>query len=397
MIKRLIVENYKSIETLDVEFGRVTAFVGSNSSGKSNIVDALRFLRDAVRLGLDRAISDRHGIDSIRRWSPKKPYQIKISVEFEGIGYSEEEFSGEYGLVIGSSKSEGTFSVLSEHGNFLSYDYISEEEGSDEISFENARIYFDRKSDGRISGSFNRNIIGSKDTELESDEIFLSSLIGRIAFEQICDLLYNLEVYSVYPNTLRQPETPSNDPILSSHGGNFCSVFKRLRKSAAGKRRVRDITDAMRLILGNLDEIRIQSVGGYLTPMFRVKEDNEAGHDFNVSQISDGTLRVLGLLLALYQSPRPDIIALEEPELTVNPGVLRMLVESIREASEASQIILTTHSPELVDMLNPEEVRAVELEGGKTIVNPVAQSQLRAVKENLFTLGQIMVSEGISG
>jgi predicted ATPase len=153
----------------------------------------------------------------------------------------------------------------------------------------------------------------------------------------------------------------------------------------------------MRLILGNLDEIRIQSVGGYLTPMFRVKEDNEAGHDFNVSQISDGTLRVLGLLLALYQSPRPDIIALEEPELTVNPGVLRMLVESIREASEASQIILTTHSPELVDMLNPEEVRAVELEGGKTIVNPVAQSQLRAVKENLFTLGQIMVSEGISG
>ena len=74
----------------------------------------------------------------------------------------------------------------------------------------------------------------------------------------------------------------------------------------------------------------MQLIGGFLAPVFEVQEGENAQHEFNVSQISDGTLRMLGLLTALYHPNRPQVIALEEPEQTVNPGVLLILADAIK-------------------------------------------------------------------
>ena len=81
MFKRISVSHFKSIEHLNLELRQVNILVGTNGCGKSNIVDVIRFVRDAVHNGLDRAISDRHGIDSIRQWSPTRPYRVLIEIE----------------------------------------------------------------------------------------------------------------------------------------------------------------------------------------------------------------------------------------------------------------------------------------------------------------------------
>ncbi|MBF0374731.1 MAG: ATP-binding protein [Alphaproteobacteria bacterium] len=122
---------------------------------------------------------------------------------------------------------------------------------------------------------------------------------------------------------------------------------------------------------------------------------------FNVDQMSDGTLRVLGLLVALYQQPAPATIALEEPEQTVHPGVLRVLAEAIEEVSDTRQILVTTHSPDLLDRFDPAQmskrVIAVEMENGVTTAKPLNAAQIEAVRSNLFTLGQLMSIEGLHG
>src|SRR3546814_4878669 len=94
MIKNITVNHFKSLESCSIDFEDVTVFVGPNSAGKSNVVDAIRFVTDALKNGLDRAVSDRHGINSIKQWSPTRPYQVSISLNVE-----EGSDSGRYSFV----------------------------------------------------------------------------------------------------------------------------------------------------------------------------------------------------------------------------------------------------------------------------------------------------------
>ena len=126
-------------------------------------------------------------------------------------------------------------------------------------------------------------------------------------------------------------------------------------------------------------------------------EEEKRTYNFNVTQMSDGTLRVLGLLVALYQDPRSGVIALEEPELTIHPGMLPLITDSITEISDRTQVLVTTHSPELIDRFDPSQIIAVELEKGITSARPLNAAQVNAVKEKLFSLGELMSVEGLHG
>jgi predicted ATPase len=168
-----------------------------------------------------------------------------------------------------------------------------------------------------------------------------------------------------------------------------------MRRSARGGEALNQITDAMQAIMPNLERISVLSVGGFLVPQFHIIEPSGKKHIFNVSQLSDGSLRVLGLLTALYQVPKPSIIALEEPEQTVNPGVLTVLADSIKEVSRRSQILVTTHSPNLLDQFSAEVVKTVEYTNGRTRVDTINTNQMQIVRDRLFTLGELLVSEGL--
>jgi hypothetical protein len=168
-----------------------------------------------------------------------------------------------------------------------------------------------------------------------------------------------------------------------------------MRKSKRGVEALGLVTEALKSIHPGLERISILSVGGYLVPQFHMLEPSGKRHVFNVSQMWDGTLRVLGLLVALYQEPRPAVIALEEPEQTVNPAILSVIADAIKEVSKRSQILVTTHSPHLLDQFDASEVRSVELHDGRTVVGPVIALQIDAVRERLFSLGELLVSEGL--
>jgi hypothetical protein len=113
--------------------------------------------------------------------------------------------------------------------------------------------------------------------------------------------------------------------------------------------------------------------------------------------MSDGTLRVLGLLLAIYQQPSPPLIVLEEPESTVHPAATDILMDVFKmdvfkEGSRRSQLLLTTHSPDILDSdkVTEDELRVVSATNGRTLISPLGPVSREAVRRRLYTPGDLM-------
>jgi predicted ATPase len=378
MINRLRIEHYKSIERAELNLGSLTILVGPNGSGKSNIVDAVRFIRDSVIFGLDRSIADRHGIDSIRQWSPSRPYVMILRVDIEsdyGHGYL-------------------TFSLESKSGTHV----VKKEEGYWDFNniIQKPMAFYSRNAKGLVE--MRMGFDDPKTIEIDrTDELFLSQFEAQ-PFRFLASAIGNMEAYSIYPNILRTPQKPSSESRLYANGENLTSIYKQLAssKKQSHLRARSEILSSMRLVMPSLDSIRIQSLGGLMVPAFRVRESSGKTHDFNVSQISDGTLRILGLLVALYQPAVPYTLAMEEPEQTINPGVLSILAEAIVEVSSKTQMLVTTHSPDFLDKFSdPSVVYSVNMIDGITRAGPINESQLHAVRDHLFSLGELMAIEGL--
>ena len=410
MIKYIRIEHYKSLDNIELELSPVTVLVGANGTGKSNFIDAVRFMKDAVQFDLDRAVSDRYGIDSIRQWSPRRPYNLKIEL---GLHRSNERH-GKYAVTLASQR--GKFQIVREEAQWnevtKKYSIGNPNDPGDRIPTD-VSTRFVRNRDGGVEWAETKDgHTEQKTANVEfKDELLLSGSAGSFArypwvripgpryfgMRGLSLALHDIETYTIFPNVLRTPQTPSVDARLHSTGDNLTSIFKAMSRNKRGSAARTEITDSLKKIMPNLDAIIIQSVGGLMVPAFRVKESDGTRHDFNVSQISDGTLRVLGLLTALYQPNRPSVIALEEPEQTVNPAVLAVVAEAIKDVGEKSQVLVTTHSPHFIDQFEPEEIRAVEMIDNLTRVSAVADAQRRAVRERLFTLGELMTVEGLYG
>lgn len=395
MITRIIIEHFKSIEHCDLTLGPVNIFVGPNGSGKSNIIDAISFIKDAVENDLDHAFRERLGIGSTRQWSPSRPYHIKISLHLRS-----ERGAGRYSVSIGPKKSG--FCVVNEEAawsgslnkdlNFkFSFHRKKGEKG------ESRSQLFDKNRSSHIEPE--KEIVEIPDTDvfIKKSETFS---LNRVGSRFLADAVLNFERYSVFPNTLRLPQSSSTERRLNREGNNLNVIIKNMGKTKSGARAKEKIVTSLRSLMPSLSSLNVVELGGFLVPSFKVSEapkgqGSPRSHEFNVSQVSDGTLRALGLLTALYHVDRPRAIAIEEPEQTVHPGVLSVLAEAIRESSLESQVLVTTHSPDLLDHFDPESVFAVEMVDGVTKVAGVSEGQMASVREGLFTLGEIMSMEGV--
>jgi predicted ATPase len=113
---------------------------------------------------------------------------------------------------------------------------------------------------------------------------------------------------------------------------------------------------------------------------------------FSAESMSDGTLRAVGVLIAAFQPGPLTVIGVEEPESAIHPAAAAVLRDALHEASELRQVIVTTHSPELLDdpELDPAAVLAVESVGGETVVTRPEPAGLSALRDGLYTAGELL-------
>ena len=112
---------------------------------------------------------------------------------------------------------------------------------------------------------------------------------------------------------------------------------------------------------------------------------------FLATNMSDGTLRALGVLVALFQAPA-GLVAIEEPEVALHPAAAGVLTDSLRDASDHRQVLITSHSPDLLDdaSLPDGAIQAVVSEDGDTKIGPLDEAERLALRDHLYTAGELL-------
>ncbi len=177
---------------------------------------------------------------------------------------------------------------------------------------------------------------------------------------------------------------------LADNGNNFLQVFGALLGNLSALANWRDITAALKQINSSVTALDLR---------LPQRDILQVGHDvgsgtlvFDLSQESEGFRRFLAHLLAVYQTPPKQTLVFEEPEKGIHPGALAALAEEFIGCPQANrgQVVLTTHSPQLLNHFSPDMLRVVEQKGLLTAIGPVAPEQVEALKEQLLRPGELL-------
>lgn len=384
MITRVEIKNYRSIAHADVTMGPLTVLVGRNGSGKSSFVDALKFVRDALSLGLENAVNQRGGFSSIRRVGAPENENVEIAIEVREVG-----FEGRYKLALRNEN--GEIYISKEKATYRSNRFF-ENVSPDEIKFE-------RNGEGWVSKPaenvhlFAYISLGVDSPPIHSNALVLPSIMLIQEFVELRRALGG-DFHTLFPNTLREPQKRVELRELSDNADNFLSILSNVTQNEDAKR---EIVNALSNVTEGISGIRVRGLGSYLIGEIQHRELPSKPW-FDLAQESDGTLRMLGLLTALYQSRAEWVLlALEEPELALHPGALAILSDEIKAASNRRQLLITTQSPDLIARFPAADLRVVERRGGVTHIAPLDETQRKVIEDQLFDAGELLRSEGLRG
>jgi predicted ATPase len=226
--------------------------------------------------------------------------------------------------------------------------------------------------------------------------LFLVAVSGQPEFRPLFDALLRMGFYNFNPDVIRELQSPDPGEVLASDGRNLASVLKRLAEQPDGQ--LARVVERLGQIVPGITGVDHKSVGKKETLEFRqlVAGSREAWR-FDAENMSDGTLRALGVLVALFQPPASDgrfvrVVGIEEPETALHPGAARVLRSALFEASRHTQIIVTSHSPDLLDdkEISPDSLVSVTSQAGETILGTVDDASRTAMREHLFTAGELL-------
>ena len=229
-----------------------------------------------------------------------------------------------------------------------------------------------------------------------SDRLFLVAVSGLPEFRSLYDALSHMGFYNLNPDEIRDLQPADAGEILRRDGGNLASVLSLL-KTENPEARQRIVDFLSKVVPGVLD-VSVKHVQKKETLEFRQKVgSNEDPWRFFAENMSDGTLRALGVLTALFQSAngaakRIPLVGIEEPETAVHPGAAGVLRDALRAAADSTQVLVTSHSPELLDDkdVSDDWVLAVVSENGETKIGPLNEADRSLVRERLFTAGELL-------
>jgi predicted ATPase len=376
LVRQVTLRNYKSIAKAAVDLGDLTILVGPNGAGKSNFVDALRFVADSLNITLEVAMRQRGGIAAVRRHSGGHPNHFAIGLRLS----LEKGRNAHYGFQIGARPSGG---------------FVVQQERAVVSDAALAEHHFEVKEGELVAAS---GALGTVPPKASADRLYLTTVSGVPAFRPLYDALANIGSYNINPATIREVHPHDPGEILARDGANLAGVVKRLKRQDHDS--FTRIQEYLRQIVPDVEGVEHQEWGPNETLIFRqrMQRQKDLGRFYAVS-MSDGTLRSLGVLVALFQARAgtdgaPPLIVIEEPEATIHPGAVATITDALVEAARERQVVATTHSPDLLDhpALASAAIYSVEKAGGESFIAPIDNASLSAIKEGLYTPGELLRS-----
>lgn len=311
----LWLRNWKNFAECDVALESRVFLVGANASGKSNLLDAFRFLRDLATPGggFQEAVRRRGGVSAIRCLAARRHPDIELKVV---VGPQDGGETWEYELAF-KQDAQRRAQIVREKVT-RECQTLLERPNND-----------DRADPARLT-----------QTHLEQVNV-------NREFRELAAFFESIRYLHIVPQLVREPDRSvgrSNDPF----GGDFLEQIAKSQDKVRSAR-LRRIRDALRVAVPQLAEIKLER-DARGTPHLQGKYEHwrPKGAWQNEEQFSDGTLRLMGLLWAMMESAGP--LLLEEPELSLHPEIVRVLPQMFARVQRRTgrQILLSTHSSDLL-------------------------------------------------
>ena len=379
-LRRVRIRGYKSIAFCDVTLEPLTILVGRNASGKSNFVDALAFLRDLSKSGATEAVRLHGGRDALLcrvTTTPSSFVYLEIEANFQRKGESE-PWTGSLAVDV----------VLPEKDHPRIVRERVRLESADKARYTGYTV----EDGGRVSWEGDYAHVPAFPEWLSPDRLLLG-MYGVTPFLGLHGI-ETLRTYNFNPDAMRRPQKPSPGTFLESDGSNLASVIQTTVEIE--KWCVERVKRYLIAITGGVHFLRVAPSEGYESLQFAVPQQfrgQPSSKVLPVGSASDGTLRAFASLMAVFQQALPhgypSLVAIEEPETALHPAAMRALVAAMDEATLRTQILLTTHSPDLLDAVEvkPENVRVVQMIDGQTVIGLVDEASVEIVARQLNSLG----------
>jgi ABC-type branched-subunit amino acid transport system ATPase component len=368
MIRRIRIRNFKSLRDVTVDLSPVTVLIGRSGTGKTNFVDAIRFLRDYVRNG---RIDGRWGGEWAHIPCATKPLDTTtFEIDFD-VPDIEESFS--YRLSLSQQHPLPSTESLRKGDRVLFSQELQTQSGMQPRW----------TTEPKVSPAVPPGQSALSRLPALEDVVLAHTLLAT-----------GIGVHHFVPSVLAKPgeSNGSSDQQdgLWEGAGNYLRVLREITTDLRDRTRRAHIKAAVRMVNDTIETVELDNV---MQPQAAVVAhvDGERRVPIALSRESDGLRRFYAHLLALYQTPSKQLLVFEEPENGIYPGALAVLAEEFQAAphDHGTQVLLTTHSPQLLDKFNDEQIRVVVLEGLETKIGPLAPEQREAIREQLLFPGEL--------
>lgn len=375
-IQRIKLKNYKSLQDFDFEFRDLNILIGSNGSGKSNFLSFFRTLQRAANENLTSEINHIGGFNDIRWKGAKSADIVSWHITFDEL---KEADSIHYITEIGA---RGTgFSITKEeisyppkHGYTDGYKLLGAYNGT-------IRFLYAKQSNAEVD---NNNSQPNVESNYNDNELALAQIRDPINFPLFAELRQAISDWTIFrgfgENAIQYiHEAQSLENVIplriNPEGRNLISVLYALANETSYIDTQAELED---ILVEAFPEFRKLMFPAPAAGKVELKWLNKNNWDFTARSISDGMLRFLGLATLLLLPNPPALIAIDEPEVGLHPKLIPVLSALLKSASKRTQVIVATHSPQLLsaEAIEPEDVVIVEKEDGQTKMERLEEQKL---------------------
>ncbi|MDX2246937.1 MAG: AAA family ATPase [Bacteroidia bacterium] len=360
MVKEISINNFYSFNHATLQLHKnANILIGINGSGKSNFLKAIRFLKEGVAgIGLKKHILDNlGGFDNILfKGTSKQDTSQSIHIQYvfdaeairkmgNGFRFTDDII---YDISIIKSTSTSNFYIKEKITNSKGFIYLDVSNG---VGVLNEKV---KKDSSKL------NFI--KYNDFDNQELVLSEISDTDRYFALTTLkkaIREITVYDYFDTTpksyIRKPMLPTSEKKLFSDGTNLPQILNTIKINH--KQQYRKIVEMLNEVNANFSGFDFNFVGGNIELML---EESGLASSIHVSNISDGTLRYLCLLSILYNPERGHLVCIEEPEVGLHPDMILNIANAVKDAAESSTIIISTHSENLLNYFDIENVRIFE-------------------------------------
>ena len=348
-LSRVVIKGFKSIKSCDIPLGRINVLIGSNGAGKSNFISVFDFLQSITSGNLQLSAS-RAGVNTLFYNGRKMTDEIDMEFFFHDRSYGFELIPTDDNRLIFQKEY---------------FKYYGEKDRIIDLSSGHSESHWKNANDILDTNQFSWRVYHFHDTSRSAK--------------------------------VKQAHNISNNRVLMWDASNLAAFLYRLQQHYPDS--YREIIETIRLIAPYFDDFVLAPQEGNDEQIILKWQQRGSEDVFNVSQLSDGTLRFICLTTLMLQPSalQPETIIVDEPELGLHPYAITVFAEMVKQISMEKQVIISTQSAELLNEFDVQDVMVVDRDDKGSQFKRLNEEELRVWLENDYALGDLWQKNLLGG